>query len=707
MAEKKIIEIDVNTKDAVKAMENLSKATHDVSASFEEVYGDLQPLTTRMGEAEDRLYELANAGKTTTKEYKDLLKTVGDYRKVQIKTDMAVDAAATSMGQKLGGALNGVTSGFSAVQGIMGTFGAESKEVEEALLKVQSAMALQQGIQGVRESITSFKALGDTIKATSAFQKVLTAFQWLYNTALAANPVVAIVAGIAALLAIGYKLITMFQESSEANEEAAASTKRNTDELNKQVKANERVSEALKTKNGHEYNMAKASGASAEALRKLALKHADEEIALEKASLATARNTYEKEKNTLANYKNLGVSDEVIAKQRELVTESRKNVQEETKDLSDAYKNRQAIARANQVERKQEQTDAKKSAVDTQKETNDKIAANQKTAREKEAEAIKTYNESLTAYYSALEEQRIAQLTSEKDKEEAIVNAKYEKLYELADKAGESTKELQEKQGKELTDLNLKYAKIEQDKKDELKKTADEKAAADKALLQELTLSEDELKFAKLQSDYEKQQLLYKDNAEVLLALKKKYEEDVVALETAAAEKTTAQRRTVTEKQIEMTMAGLSIINDLFQMNAGKSEKDARRAFKVNKAYNLAAALTNTYLAVTAALATKVELFPGQRFLEAAAAGAAGAIQVGKISKTQFDGGGGGGGTPDTAVAPPPTATMSAPNFNVVGNSGINQLASLQQQPLQAYVVSGQITSQQSLDRNRKENATL
>lgn len=716
MAEKKVIEIDVQTKDAVKAMENLSKATHDVSASFEDVYGDLQPLTARMGEAEDRLYELANAGKTTTKEYKDLLKTVGDYRKVQIKTDMAVDAAATTMGQKLGGALGGVTSGFSAVQGVMGTFGAESEAVEGALLKVQSAMALQQGIQGVRESITSFKALGDTIKATSAFQKILTGFQWLYNTALAANPVVAIVAGIAALLAIGYKLITMFQESSEANEEAAAATARNTNALNAQIAASNRASEALKNKNGHEYNMAKASGASAEALRKLALKHADEELALEKATLATARNTYEREKNTLANYKSLGMSDEVIEKQRELVTKSREALKEEYDDLKQAYKNKTAVAQQNQVERKQEQVQAKNDAIAAEDEKNQKIKENNEKAyqkskeksaqaKEKEKEELKAYNDSLTAYYDSVEEQRIAQLTSEKDKEEAALNAKYEKLYEIADKAGEDTKALQDKQGQELTALNLKHAKIEQDKKDELKKTADEKAAAEKALLQELTLSEDELKLVKLQSDYEKEQLLYKDNAEILLALKKKYEEDVLALETTAAEKTTAQKRAVTEKQIEMTMAGLSIINDLFQMNAGKSEKDARRAFKINKAYNLAAALTNTYLAVTAALATKTELFPGQRFLEAAAAGAAGAVQVGKISKTQFEG---GTTTPDTTTpAPPQTPMMSAPNFNVVGNSGINQLASLQQQPLQAYVVSGQITSQQALDRNRKENATL
>jgi hypothetical protein len=41
MAEVKTIKIDVDTKQATKAMDDLAKATHDVSASFEEVYGDI------------------------------------------------------------------------------------------------------------------------------------------------------------------------------------------------------------------------------------------------------------------------------------------------------------------------------------------------------------------------------------------------------------------------------------------------------------------------------------------------------------------------------------------------------------------------------------------------------------------------------------------------------------------------------------------
>ena len=61
--------------------------------------------------------------------------------------------------------------------------------------------------------------------------------------------------------------------------------------------------------------------------------------------------------------------------------------------------------------------------------------------------------------------------------------------------------------------------------------------------------------------------------------------------------------------------------------------------------------------------------------------------------------GGGGGGAPS-----------SAPQFNVVGNAGINQIASTmnkEQVPVQAYVVGNKVTTQQALDRNIVDNASL
>jgi hypothetical protein len=66
--------------------------------------------------------------------------------------------------------LSGVAGGFAAAQGAIGLFGVESAAVEKTLLKVQSAMALSQGLQSVGESVDSFRQLGAVIKSTSAFQ---------------------------------------------------------------------------------------------------------------------------------------------------------------------------------------------------------------------------------------------------------------------------------------------------------------------------------------------------------------------------------------------------------------------------------------------------------------------------------------------------------------------------------------------------------
>ena len=90
--------------------------------------------------------------------------------------------------------------------------------------------------------------------------------------------------------------------------------------------------------------------------------------------------------------------------------------------------------------------------------------------------------------------------------------------------------------------------------------------------------------------------------------------------------------------------------------------------------------------------------------LGAAAAGVAiatGLMNVKNILAVKVPGGG-------SSSAP---ATGAAPNFNVVGATGVNQLAGAisnrEQQPVQAYVVANNVTTAQGLDRNIIRSATL
>jgi hypothetical protein len=76
--------------------------------------------------------------------------------------------------------LSGVAGGFSALQGATALFGKENEDLEKTLLKVQSAMALSQGLQAVGESIDSFKQLGTVIKT-----QVVSAFSTLRGAIIA------------------------------------------------------------------------------------------------------------------------------------------------------------------------------------------------------------------------------------------------------------------------------------------------------------------------------------------------------------------------------------------------------------------------------------------------------------------------------------------------------------------------------------------
>ena len=743
MAEKKVIEIEVNTKGAVKSMDALGKATNDVSKSFADVYGDLQPLTTRMGEAEDRLYELANAGKTTSQEYKDLLKSVGDFRKVQISTDMAVDAAATTFGQKLGGALGGVSSGFTAVSGVMGAFGTQSEEVEKALLKVQSAMAIQQGIQGIKESVSSFRELKAVVVSAltsmtaakvlnntaneaglivenqtilskgknliisgiqATLTSVLTAAQYAYNLAMSLNPVMIIVVAVTALIAAGYALINMFNDSAEAEEKQNASIKKNTKALETQIKTNEKASKSLKTKNEHEYKMAEASGASADALHKLAIRHANEEIALERASKATAHNTYIKERNTLAYLRSIDASDEVIKKQEALTTAARENSVKEGKDLSAALENKATLLRDNEV---RIASDKHKSSSSN----HEKTTKTEKTQAKEKLDITKN-----------VEDENIRLMDEGQKKEEAIILLAYKRKKEEQDKnlkdkvlkqVDYDTLQKLNKEGQEADILAIEQKYILQ--AEEARKTAQEKKDAEflrqENLLAELTDTAQQ----KLYDKYKIEQEAAAGNDALLLALKNKYEKDKEALDKEAADKEIATAKEVAEKKADILQQQLTLVKGSFQafadvatLFAGKNKKAQKTAFNIQKAANIASATIDTYTAATAAFKSVAGIpivGPALGAIAAAGAVAVGVMNIKKIAASKFEGGGsaGGGGGGGGATAP----TMSAPQFNVVGQSGVNQLASLNQQPIQAYVVSGQVTSQQALDRNRLANATL
>jgi len=93
------------------------------------------------------------------------------------------------------GAIQGAVSGFSALQGAQALFGTESEELNKTLLKVQAALALSQGLNGILAAKDAFVNLGAVIKS-----QVVTAFGTLRATIISTG-IGLLVVGVAALVA--------------------------------------------------------------------------------------------------------------------------------------------------------------------------------------------------------------------------------------------------------------------------------------------------------------------------------------------------------------------------------------------------------------------------------------------------------------------------------------------------------------------------
>ena len=257
-------------------------------------------------------------------------------------------------------ALSSVASGFAAVQGAQALFGVQSKEVEATLLKVQSAMALSQGLAGLEDAGRSFKQLTAVVKSFSVVQRISTIAQAAFNAVMAANPIGAVVVAVTALIAAGYALVKMFQASSDETKKAEAAHKALGKELKNQVEAQKAATVEADLSRDSQLKMAKASGQSAEEIRKLSVELANQEVTQKIANAQTLRAI------AIEAIRVAGLKDATDA-QKELA----KNALKEFNDANDAAKtavlNRRKLLIDNKAAETQEQTDAVKRRMMTQK----------------------------------------------------------------------------------------------------------------------------------------------------------------------------------------------------------------------------------------------------------------------------------------------------------------------------------------------------
>ena len=756
MAEKRTIELEIQDN------------TKSLKAQYKEAVVELQKVSAAYGETSDE----AIAAAKSAAELKDQIGFTNDLVN-SFNPDAKFEALSKSFG--------GVLDGFSAVQGAMGLVGVESESVEQAMLKVQSAMALSQGFQGLMEAKDSFKQLGTVAKETF---KSLSSESSLAGKATSAlgpvwkavglsgkNALSGIRAGIAAtgigLLVVALGAIVAYWDDIKAAVGGVTGEMEKNLELSHEQVANAQTEVELFDL---QENSLKLQGKSEEDILKIRqgklkvlAKEQEEEIKLAENKKKLEVDAAKRNKDLLSAYIkfqiegiilpfrilgglvdatmltiNAGLkavgADEIKYKNiNSYLTEFRDFAAD---GLATMVFDPEKIAKEGDASIKALKTElakTKNEIAGSELELRDiKKESNKATAKDK-----KEADTSMDDYLKALEADRQSRITDARQKELQDVDNHYKELLDAAKKAGVDTIELENRQKEDKIAINKKYDALEieeQQKKDAelLQKMVEADAAAWEVEKNNRQLRIDGMKDGKakeleiidlaydsellaLNNQLDAKTISEEDYQKQKALMEEKYGKQISDTNKKFDEEDKARRQAAMERNADFAKQGLSIISDITEMFGKKSEKQAKRAFQVKKAANIASALVDTYMSANAAYLSQFTPIPDPTSpvrggIAAGLAVAAGLVNVAKISSQKFEGGGASGGGGSTGGGGSIGSGMSgsqAPSFNVVGNNGLNQLAQLQQQPTQAYVVSGQVTTAQSLDRNRIQNATL
>jgi len=616
MAVEQVIKISLDDLKALGGIDNLKKSLGDTEASTKSLKQQLKEATAEVAQMAEKYGEASKETVQAAKRAAELKDRIED----------ANDAIMAFKGEgaflATGKALQSVASGFAAAQGAMGLFGSESENVEKAILKVQSAMALAQGLEGLED-------------AGRAFTQLKTVAVDAFNSIKAAIGSTGIGALVIALGAVYYYWDDIKEAVSGVSEEQQR--------LNEKTSANLEISKKNLDSLGAQDNILKLQGKSEKEI--IALKLKKYEIAIKDAKANLTAITETNKQAYEGTVRNANLTKQIL---NAIVVGGLQAIRILTDPLDMLLQGASAVAKAlggkgfdfsiNAELYKQGQAGV--SALT-------KLLFDPAEIKTEGEKAIQAANDVLTK----LENDRAGLILSQRAVPGNSTSVK---------SSGSTSK------GSELSEEQL--VNLENEKN-----------------YQQVSLQN------------------FKDSELMKVDVAKLADENMTmnAIEQANL------RMEIAEIEARQRRESIMAVADAF----GAASEIIGQETAVGKGLAIAQAIMNTYLGVTEALRQKSTL-PSPFDVAAKVANVATVIATGMKAVKQITSvkvgarGGGGGGSPSMGGV---SATVQQPQFNVAGDAGVNQIASTlaNQQPIKAYVVGKEVSTQQSLDRNIVKNATL
>jgi hypothetical protein len=652
--------------------------------------------------------------------------------------------------QALTTAATTAAGGIAAVQGAMALFGNQSEEVEKALLKVQGAMALSQGL-------SQLKDIGKVGEQLSITFKGLTAGANTFKKALISTGIGALVVAVGLLVAYWEDILSLVGGVS-------GEQKKLNEQTQKDLAANQEKLEAI----DGQTNQLKLQGKSEAEILQLKMAQTDEAIKSAEINLQNAEAT--KNAQVEAAKRNQAILAGVLKfvslpltmilasidnisgalKQLGVIEEATNLVNDSTNYLASFVFDPEAVAEEGDATIKEAQSTLDRlkeqragydlASMEAQKAAGEKASAEREKQMQKEMEAE-----------AILQEARTKMLNEQQQQEEAIKKTYAEKQKKLDEAGVKDDGSLEAARSKELQAVRDKFQKEEAQKEAEFQKQlndirtqtrlegiTDENEKAREQILIEYQKQRDEvLNNEKLTSEQKTalQLELAQQEQQALATLQESI--DLANSERAIAELDMQMKEAEASFQIQKDLIdqkeALSLeqfqkglINEQQYNEALKGYSEARmeidqkeneakmanaaiasgllgtvsdlvgRNTAAGKATAIAATTIDTYLGAQKAYTS--QLIPGDpsspiRAAIAAAIAVAGGIKnVREIVKTKVPGGGAASAPSISAAAP-----GGVPQVPTIGNSPITALGAAMQptQPLRAYVVESEVTGTQ------------
>lgn len=182
-------------------------------------------IKAALGKTQDGIVACASASKSSIEKVDDSVAASAEsFKKALAEQDDATITTRTKL-ESVQKVATGLASGYAALQGVTALLGIENENLEKTLVKVQAAMAIAQGVGGLKDLVEGVS------RAKVAFQGALVGCKAFIGglsgvqKAIIATGIGALVVAIGLLIANWDKLSKMVGHNKKTNEEYAESVK--------------------------------------------------------------------------------------------------------------------------------------------------------------------------------------------------------------------------------------------------------------------------------------------------------------------------------------------------------------------------------------------------------------------------------------------------------------------------------------------------